>query len=224
VWFLFRKKDLATIRPSALKYPHGSRRRCLQHELSRKVFLLNELLLRSTPMTSVYIAFQSIRSFGQTFAKRIGSPDECTSALGHVSVGFSWLEQSLEEHIAELAGLSPSVAPALTAELSFKTKVSVLSSLVRLRLPLRKFNADPEDPAAVWEDMVRMLFECENLRNKLLHSHWLPRDAPVMRRTKTTAKAAQGIRVSSEDLSADYLLNVYDYILNVDYVLREFFL
>jgi hypothetical protein len=45
-----------------------------------------------------------------------------------------------------------------------------------------------------------------------------------MRRTKTTAKASRGIHVSSEDLSADYLLDVYEYILNVDWVLDEFFL
>lgn len=175
-------------------------------------------------MTSVYIPFQSIRSLGQTFAERVGSPNECTSALGIVSVGFSWLEQSIEEHIAELAQLSPSVAPALTAELAFKTKVSVLSSLVRLQLPLRKFNAGPEDAAAVWEDMVRMLFECENLRNKLVHSRWSLPHGSAMRRIKITAKAARGIHVACEDLSADYLLDVYDYILNVDWVLDEFFL
>ena len=43
-----------------------------------------------------------------------------------------------------------------------------------------------------------------------------------MRRTKITAKAAHGVRVVSEDLTADYLLDVYDYILNVEYILDEF--
>jgi hypothetical protein len=45
-----------------------------------------------------------------------------------------------------------------------------------------------------------------------------------MRRTKTTSKAKCGIRVVAEDLTADYLLDVYDYILNVEAVLDEFFL
>jgi hypothetical protein len=176
-------------------------------------------------MTSVYFTFQTIRSQGQTFADRIGSPDECTSALGHVAVGFSWLEQSLERYIAEMAQVSSVVGPALTAELSYKTKVSVLSSLVRANLPLRAFNVGSENPEDVWTDIVKMLSTCEELRNQLLHSHWQPLPSGgQMRRTKTTAKAARGVHVVTEELTANYLLDVYDYILNVECVLDEFFL
>jgi hypothetical protein len=176
-------------------------------------------------MTSVYFSFQSIHSLGQTFAERVGPADECTSALGFVSVGFSWLEQSLERQIAVLAQVPTAVAPALTAELSYKTKVSVLSSLVRGHPDLRKFNVGSEDALAVWNDIVKMLFTCEELRNQLLHSHWEPSPGSGhMRRTKTTAKAAHGVRVISEELTANYLLDVYDYILAVDWVLDEFFM
>src|SRR5260370_22341222 len=125
-------------------------------------------------MTSRYFTFESIHSLGQTFAERIGPPDECTSALGHVAVGFSWLEQSLEHHIASLAQVPTVVAPALTAELSYKTKVAVLSSLVRAHPNPGEFNVGREDPLAVWNDFVKMLSTCEDLRNQLLHSHWQP--------------------------------------------------
>lgn len=175
-------------------------------------------------MTSVYLTLQSIRDLSQTFQDRIGSPDECTSALGYLTVGFSWLEQSLERHIATLAQVKPAIAPALTAELSYKTKVSVLSSLVRAQAPLRAFNTGSEDAKDVWNDILKMLFACEDLRNQLLHSHWRRVSGNQMRRTKTTSKAKCGIRVMSEDLTSDYLLDVYDYILNVEAALNEFFL
>ena len=103
-------------------------------------------------MTSVYFTFESIHSLRQTFAGRIGPPDECTSALGHVTVGFSWLEQSLGKHIATLAQVPTIIAPALTAELSYKNKVAVLSSLVRADPSRFQFNVGREDPLAVWND------------------------------------------------------------------------
>ena len=172
-------------------------------------------------MSSVYL--ESVSSGGHNFAERIGSPDEGTSALGYVIVGFSWLEESLESHIGSLAGVAPQTAPALTAELSFKTKVNVLSSLVRVQDDKHQFNAGSEDALDVWNDILKMLYRAEELRNQLLHSHWLTIGGKTMRRRKTTAKAAHGIRVSAEHLSSDYLLDVYDYILNVDRTLNEFF-
>ena len=52
------------------------------------------------------------------------------------------------------------------SEMSFKAKVAVLSSLVRPQLPQRKFNTGFEKPTEVWNDIVRMLFTAEELRNK----------------------------------------------------------
>ena len=174
-------------------------------------------------MTSIYISFEDIQALGQTFVERIGPPDECVAALGHVTVGFSWLEKSLENHIATLAHLPPAMAPALTAEMSFKTKVSVLSSLIRFQPPIRAFNCGIEDPSDVWDDILKMLSACEQHRNRLIHSHWGCKNGEKIQRTKTTAKAAHGIRVSSEVLTSYYLLDVYDYILNVDCILNDFF-
>ena len=94
--------------------------------------------------------------------------------------------------------------------------------------PLRKFNSGQEDPQDWWGDILKMVFKCDDLRNQLLHSHWGGQyhgeDGKKIHRTKTTAKAARGIRVVSEEHSSDYLLDVYDYILNVEWVLGEFFL
>jgi hypothetical protein len=174
-------------------------------------------------MTSIYISFDDVHKLGQSFRERIGAPAESIAALGHIVVGFSWLEESVEKHIATLAKLPPSIAPAVTAEMSFKTKVAVLSSLVRMQPPILAFDCGPEDPMNVWNDMLKMLSTCEELRNKILHSRWSLSTGREIHRTKTTAKAAHGIRVSSEYLTSHYLLDVYDYILNVQVVLNEFF-
>lgn len=174
-------------------------------------------------MSSVYHTFKQYNDFNQSFAERIGEPDECSSALGHVIIGFSWLEKTLEENIVALAKLSPKLAPAIISELSFKVKVSVLSSLVQVNPPLRTFNCGSEDKDEVWNDILRMLFECEALRNKIVHSHWSAQRGNKIRRTKVSAKASKGVSVASEELTADYLLDVYDYILNVECDLADYF-
>jgi hypothetical protein len=175
-------------------------------------------------MTSIFIRFEDIRKLGQGYEQRIGAPDACASALGLLVVGFSWLEKSLADHIGELAQLAAYVAPALTAEMSFKQRVAALSSLVRLSPPLRNYNTGHESTEAVWSDISSMLFKAEELRNTIVHSEWLLPNAKSMRRTKTTAKAAKGIRTVIEEYDAGHILDVYDYVLNVMYILDEFFL
>ena len=175
-------------------------------------------------MTSIFFRLEDIRKLGQGYEERIGPPDACASALGRLVVGFSWLEKSLANHIGELAQLAAPVAPALTAEMSFKQRVSALSSLVRLRPPLREFNTGHESPEAVRGDILSMLFEAEALRNNLVHSEWSLPNGNSMRRTKTTAKAAKGIRTVLAEYDAGHILDVYDYVLNVLCILDEFFL
>jgi hypothetical protein len=89
--------------------------------------------------------------------------------------------------------------------ISFKAKVAALSTLVGPQLPQRKFNTGFERATGVWNDIVRMLFTAEELRNKLLHCYWRPqREERLIRRTKITAKAPRGIRILSEEHTSDY--------------------
>jgi hypothetical protein len=175
-------------------------------------------------MTSIFVRFEDIRKLGQGYEERIGAPEACASGLGHLVVGFSWLEKSLADHIGELAQLAAHVTPALTAEMSFKQRVAALSSLVRLSPPLRVYNTGHECAEEVWSDITSMLFKAEELRNTLLHSEWSLPNGELMRRTKTTAKAAKGIRTVLEEYDAGHILDVYDYVLNVMCILDEFFL
>jgi hypothetical protein len=66
-----------------------------------------------------------------------------------------------------------------------------------------------------------------------MHSSWvhLPNVNSILseaRRTigrrKITAKANRGLSVHAETLSGDDLLDIYDFILNVEYVFDEFFM
>lgn len=174
-------------------------------------------------MTSIFFRFEDIRKLKQGYEERVGAPDACAAALGHLVVGFSWLERSLADHIGELAQLSPHVAPALTAEMSFKQRVAALSSLVRLSPHLETYNTKNESTEAVWHDITAMLFKAEELRNALVHSEWSLPARDLMRRAKTTAKAAKGVRTVLEEYDAGHVLDVCDYVLNVLAVLDDFF-
>jgi hypothetical protein len=181
-------------------------------------------LLGRKDITSIYSSFEDLHAHRQTYVDRIGPPDECSSAIGHIFIGFSWLEESLERHIHALGNIHPSVAPILTAELSFKGKVAVLSGLVLLKPALRQFNVGSESTDEVWRDFTRMLCQCEELRNRVAHSHWsLPRREAILR-TKRTSKPTRGLHVASEAMDSGHLLDIYDYILHVDIILDEFFL
>jgi hypothetical protein len=173
-------------------------------------------------MSRLFFNFEDIRKLNQGYEERVGEPDAAASALGHVVVGFSWLEDSLAGHISTLSGLRTDLAPALTAEMSFKNKVAALSSLVKLRCMSQNPDEDLETNNDMWKDIVGMVFTAEAMRNTLLHSHWTLPGQKSLKRTKITAKASQGIRIKSEDHDAGYILDVYDYILNVMMILDEF--
>jgi hypothetical protein len=172
-------------------------------------------------MSSFYVPLESIKSLSQTFAERIGPPDEASSALGHVFVGFSWLERSLEKHIRGLAILSPSFAFPPMAELSFNRKVAVLTDLVRLQPAVRKFNTGDEDLNEVWNDFVQMLLMCENLFSDLVRSYLLPSLDGSALYAVTSGRVAG---LWSHDLAAHELIDIYDYMLHVGALLDEFFL
>jgi hypothetical protein len=156
-----------------------------------------------------------------------------SSGIGHVALGFSHLEDSLNAAVAALLKTDSRAASIVAAEISFKAKVHILSSLVRERAGSREFNCGTDDPIEVFQELVSLLFRAEELRNQVMHSSWvhLPNVNSILsegRRTigrrKITAKASRGLSVRAETLSGDDLLDIYDFILNVEYVFDEFFM
>ena len=172
----------------------------------------------------MYDSFDSIREDRQTFEDRIGGPDECTSALGHIIIGFSWLEASVAQHLRALAGLTPTVDGIITAGTPFTTRVKALSGLVMSDPPLRTYNLGYETLGQAWDDMNRMLNECGELRDAVLNTHWgLPRDGGLGPAVGA-AGSGDGVRVFDEVLDSGYILDIYDFFLGTEYALNEFFL
>ncbi len=170
---------------------------------------------------------------GQSYEERIGDPDVHSSGIGCVAIGFSALEDTVDVAIAALLNADEPAARILVSEISFKAKVNILGSLVRERASTRTFNCSPADPIAVFHEMVSLLFRAEELRNQVMHSSWHhvpglelrgPNPPETIQRRKMAAKAQKGLKVVAESLTGGELLDIYDFMLNVEYELDRFFI
>lgn len=146
---------------------------------------------------------------GQTFQERVGPPDEFDAAMGKIALGFSFLEDTARNMITMLAGADFTVGCIMTAELSFRQKLNVLSSLIKQQLPTL---VAADDRAAIEEQCDEVLTLCwrsEELRNTYLHSSYARQE-----RAKMTAKAKHGLRIHVEAVDSGLLLDVADFIVD----------
>jgi hypothetical protein len=113
--------------------------------------------------------------------------DESARAIGRICMSFQKLEESLSGHIASLVSKDLQLGIIITAELSFRTKASLLRSVFLYRTD------SPEVPGALKRLFARM-HSAEQRRNTLLHSYWgrTPDDNETLTRFKYTAKSAKG--------------------------------
>lgn len=160
--------------------------------------------------------YEDFKITGETFAERTGEPTEFDAALGRIVLAFSYLEDSVRNVICLLLQSDLRVGVIVTAEIGFRQRLDVLASLVRHRWGSA---TSPSEPKVIAElkQLLRICRRAEELRNQHLHSGY-SRTA----RTKTSAKADHGLRVSVEPTSADILLDVADYIVNVAMTVEEF--
>ena len=160
--------------------------------------------------------YEDFRVTGETFAERIGEPDEFDAALGRIVQGFSYLEDSVRNVICLLLGADLSVGKIVTAEASFRQKLDLLGSLVLKRID----SVDTQPRAECEVDFRQLLAICrrsEELRNQHLHSRY-SRSA----RAKTTAKAGRGLRTTVQPTNSDVLLDVADFVVNAAMLVEEF--
>jgi hypothetical protein len=137
--------------------------------------------------------------------------------LGHILVGFSWLEASIEDHIAKLAKLTPAFVSPPMSDLDFKEKVAVLSDLVGLQLQVSTFNAGNEEPAEIWLDFQHMLRDCEKFRDQFLHSALTTFD-----RAYAESNPGEEDKLWPFGLTGSALIDRYDHILMVQNDLDQF--
>ena len=153
-----------------------------------------------------------------TESLRESPPRDWAEALGRVTFGFCLLEGVLEECLWEiLAEPEPLVCQAITAELSFRRRLDLLSSLHRLREP----------DSGRQETLRNLLGEAQRIeerRNELVHSLWrFDAEAQAMVRTKATAKR-RGLRIDSRPVATSELLDLLNWISDVHAKLHGFLL
>jgi hypothetical protein len=154
--------------------------------------------------------YDDFKLSGESFAERIGEPDEFDAAIGHLALGFSFLEDTAHNVIVLLSGTKSELGHIMAAGLSFRQKLDVVASLARHHLGT--LNKAAEDLHGLEEWLGEILWICrrsEELRNTYMHSSYSGR-----RRAKFSANAYHGLRVHLESVDAALLLDVSDFIVS----------
>lgn len=162
--------------------------------------------------------FEFTRS-GKSFADHDVEPNEFFTAMGMVAIAFSELEDSLSDVIISLLNFQDDTGRIVVAELSFKAKVHLFSSLVRHLKNSRSF-AVPSylDFNEVLKDLCTNVFKAETLRNTVMHSSWAgleEYDPQRVVRSKAAAKSKHGFRMIQEDCDSGYLMDIVEFTQSV---------
>ena len=147
---------------------------------------------------------------GDSFGDRIGPPDEFDAGMGRVVESFSYLEGSLRNLITLFLDVSNEIGLIITAELSHKGLIHLASSLFKYKNSLGDFCVEGEDCAERFKELMALCSRSEELRNRIVHSSYVGRF-----RVKTTAKAKAGLKTIVENIDADKLLDIADFIVAV---------
>ncbi|MCX6120981.1 MAG: hypothetical protein NTX44_05135 [Ignavibacteriales bacterium] len=141
-------------------------------------------------------------------------PDEYELILGRAIIAFSSLDVQLLVAIASLLTVDDYEAESIVAEMSFKNRINLFSSLMKLRLSDTEFNFGKHDPKVALSELISVCLKAEELRNKLIHSQWdLEPTTQKVRRRKTTSKASSGLKFQYEYAELSELNRIVNYIL-----------
>ena len=153
---------------------------------------------------------------GNSFSERVGNPDEFDAALGRIVESFSFLEGSLQNLITLLLDVSTELGSIITAELPYKGLINLASSLFKYRNSLEEYAVEGEDCSDRFKELMSLCSQAEEHRNRIIHSSYVGRY-----RIKTTAKAKSGLKTAVEDIDADKLLDISDFITAVGMNVEE---
>jgi len=169
--------------------------------------------------------YEAFKITGETFEER-SSVDTFSCAIGRIALNFSNLEDKLEEGIRKMLAVDNTIAEIVSAEISFKQKLYIFSSLIKHLSKTIRFNTGYAETSELLPELIANCFKAEELRNKILHSTWKGFYLAELKaiRQKITSKAKQGHRVTKEEIDSGYLLDVSDFISCVALDVEEFFL
>ncbi len=129
--------------------------------------------------------------------------------MGHIALGFSFLEDTARNIIVLLAGARPEVRNIMAAELSFRQKLDALGSLALHALPLAAEASEMQILQEQIEEFISICRRSEALRNTYLHSSYA--DGGGMR-SKISAKGPRGLKIHFEPVDAAPQLDVAEFI------------
>src|SRR5262245_52387236 len=131
--------------------------------------------------------------------------DEFLRALGRVTANFATLESYMDFAIGGLVGPEQAIGQAVAAELSFRNKCGMLSSLFQLRVKAAA-RPDADSCLAKMKAFLGKANQLEARRNQITHSAWLTgeNDPPNQAtRLKITAKQDKGLKHQTKDITVD---------------------
>ena len=150
------------------------------------------------------------------YLERLGEPDELSSCIGLIAISFQELDDAMSKCIWKILHFAEDLGNILTAELSFKNKVNLLASLIYRFKNERKLNLFPEHEHEYIVELIKSIFKCEELRNKVMHSTFLiSRINKKNIRQKKTSRAKKGLIIINEEVNIHNLLNIYDFFVSM---------
>ncbi len=124
--------------------------------------------------------------------------DEQLTAIGRITVAFSFLENTIAFFVWELLGREQRVGQIVTAGLSFSPLVNLFGSLYRHRV------SDAEKIAAL-ETLLKKIEQAQAERNAVVHSGWAAGDPGTTHMVRRTAKASKGFQLQFKPMNASDL-------------------
>ena len=142
---------------------------------------------------------------------------EHLQAIGLITVNFASLENWISMIIWQLISDDQRLGQIITAELSYRNQLALLSSVFLHRAP------DAEQQTEL-ERLVSRALKIEQERNIIVHSWWGSGDSPqTITRLKTTAKISKGLRHQFVRMTVADLNTIADDIEQLTIDVRSFF-
>jgi hypothetical protein len=112
--------------------------------------------------------------------------------LGQICIRWAWIEQSIDDLIAELVHLNPDLGRSITNNADIRAKIKMLKALAHLKKPSEEWH----------EFMVETLDYIDNIlrlyRNNYVHAGWYaPNRKRILRVRKTRIKRPQAFQPST---------------------------
>ena len=161
-----------------------------------------------------------------SYRERVGEPDELSSVIGLISIGFQRLEDVLSAFIIEMLEVDIQKGKIIVAELSFTNKVNLFSSLFHQLKDQRSFNYGKFDKDQYFNELRKSVLRCQDFRNQVVHSSFVQNfktDFKIIK-YKLAAKSKKGLDEIIDEIDIPFLFDIYDYTISISMEVEQFFI